>query len=264
MLVFVDESYRRANEPNARSTFSAVLILEQRYRELDRKLFELKRVFWKVENSYDFEVKGRQLLNERAINLPKNREFTSQLIFLCKEVGAVVFAPVQPGTLTLASESNRLPNLYRAPLWRVNTFMQEKFPDDRAVFYFDGIDHETNRKIAISFNNFMHRHHWGKAYQHVLPTPFFRDSEVSPGIQLADTLAYCVNERYVGRRGYLEEYFQRFRELGLQLSKSRYELKPLGHPVDSTRDRREWQPSGGQPKRKVKLATSRSATLPRG
>ncbi len=47
----------------------------------------------------------------------------------------------------------------------------------------------------------------------MIPTPFFCDSEVSPGIQLADVLAYCVNERYVGRRGYLEEYFQRFREL---------------------------------------------------
>jgi len=213
VLVFVDESYRRAEEPNAKSTFSAVLIEEQRYRELDKKLFELKRVFWKVENSYDFELKGRELLSERAISLPKNREFTSQIIFLCKEVGSVVLAVVQPGSLTLASQSNRLPSLYRALLWRVNTFMQEKFPNDRATFFFDGIDHETNRKIAISFNYFMHRHHWGKAYQHVLPTPFFCDSEVSPGIKLADVLAYCVNERYLGRRGYLEEYFQRFREL---------------------------------------------------
>lgn len=213
MLVFVDESYRKAEEPNAKSTFSAVLIEEKRYRELDKKLFELKRVFWRVENTYDIELKGRELLSERAISLPKNREFTSQLIFLCKEVGSVVFAVVQHGTLTLASQSNRLPNLYRALLWRVNTFMQEKFPDDRATFFFDGIDHETNRKVAISFNNFMHRHHWGRAYQHVLPTPFFCDSEVSPGIQLADVLAYCVNERYVGRRSYLEEYFQKFREL---------------------------------------------------
>jgi len=213
VLVFIDESYRKVDEPNAKSTFSAVLIPDQKYRELDRKLFDLKQVFWKVENSYDMELKGRHLLSERAISLPKNREFVSQMIYLYKEVEAVVFAVVQHGTLTLASESKRLPNLYRALLWRVNTFMQEKFPEDRAIFFFDGIDHETNRKIAISFNNFMHRHHWGKGYQHVLPTPFFADSKVSPGIQLADVLAYCVNERYVGRRGYLEEYFQKFREL---------------------------------------------------
>lgn len=213
MLVFVDESYRKPEEPNAKSTFGAVLLQEQRYRELDTKLFELKRVFWKVENSYDFELKGRDLLSERKISLPKNREFISQIVFLCKEVGCVLFAVVQDGTITLASESNRLPSLYRALLWRVNTFMQEKFPADQAVFFFDGIDHPTNQKVAISFNNFMQRHRWGRAYQNVIPTPFFCDSRVSPGIQLSDVLAYCVNERYVGRRGYLEEYFQLFRDL---------------------------------------------------
>lgn len=213
MLVFVDESYRGATEPNAKTTFSAVLIHEQKYREFDTKLFELKRAIWHVENSYDLELKGRLLLTDRALNLPKNREFVSQQLFLCKEVGAVLFAVVQDGTITLASESNRLPNLYRALLWRVNTFMQEKAPQDQAVFFFDGIDHATNRKVAISFNNFMQRRHWGRAYQNIIPTPFFSDSEVSPGNQLADVVAYCVNERYVGIRGYLEDYFQRLREL---------------------------------------------------
>jgi hypothetical protein len=120
---------------------------------------------------------------------------------------------VQDGTLTLASDSEKLPNLYRALIRRVNVFMQLKFPNDRAVFFFDGIDHNTNRKIAISFNNFMQKHHWGRAYVHVIPTPFFCDSIVSPGIQVADVVAYCVNERYVGRRGYLEEYFLKFRDL---------------------------------------------------
>ena len=179
MLVFVDESYRKVDEPNAKSTFGAVLVREQAYRDLDIKLFELKRAFWKVQNSYDFELKGRLLMAERALDLPKNREFIEQLIYLCKEVEATLFAVVQEGTITLASESNRLPNLYRALLWRGNTFLQEKFPNDRGVFFFDGIDHETNRKVAISFNNFMQRHHWGKEYQNIIPTPFFCDSEVS-------------------------------------------------------------------------------------
>ena len=213
MLVFIDESYRQPSEPNAKSTFAAVLVREESYREFDTKLFQLKRAIWGVGSSYDMELKGRNLLTERALNFPRNREFVSQLIYLCREVEAVLFAVVQEGTITLASESNRLPNLYKALLWRVNTFMQEKFPQDRAVFFFDGIDHETNRKVAISFNNFMQRHAWGRGYQNVIPTAFFCDSEVSPGIQVADVLAYCANERYVGRRGYLEDYFKRFREL---------------------------------------------------
>jgi hypothetical protein len=79
----------------------------------------LTKHFWKVENLYDFELKGRLLLSERAITLPKNREFISQLISLCKEVNAVLFAVVQDGTLTLASQSDKLPSLYRALLKRV-------------------------------------------------------------------------------------------------------------------------------------------------
>ncbi len=59
----------------------------------------------------------------------------------------------------------------------------------------------------------MYRHRWGQASKNILPTPFFCDSVVSPGIQIADVLAYCVNQRYSGRRGYLEEVFQRFRAL---------------------------------------------------
>jgi hypothetical protein len=98
-------------------------------------------------------------------------------------------------------------------MWRVNTFMEAKVPAEQAVFFFDGIDHKTNRKVAISFNNFMFRHRWGQTYRNIIPTPFFCDSLVSPGIQMADVLAYCVNQRYGGRRGYLEDFFQEFREL---------------------------------------------------
>ena len=213
MLVFIDDSYRKAQEPNAKTTFSAILIQEARYRELDTKLFQLKQVLWKVENSHDLELKGRNLLNERALKLPKNRDLITQLVSLSREVECIPFTVVQEGSLTLASESNRLPNIYRALLWRVNTYMEEKFPRDQAVFFFDGIDHKTNRKVAISINNFMQRHHWGRGYQNIIPTPFFCDSKVSPGIQLADVLAYCVNERYVGRREYIEEWFLKFREL---------------------------------------------------
>jgi hypothetical protein len=91
--------------------------------------------------------------------------------------------------------------------------MAERYPNDFASFFFDGIDHKTNQKIAISFSNFMHKHRWGQGYRQILTTPFFCDSEVTPGIQMADVLAYCVNERMKGRRGYIDAYYQQFREL---------------------------------------------------
>lgn len=213
MLVFIDESYDRATDLNPKSTFSAVLIAEPRCRALDAKLFELKRHFWRVQNSYDMELKGRLLLSEKALELPKNREFMGQFTALFREVGATTFAVVQDGTFPLASRSERLPNLYRSLLWRVNLLMEERFAEDHAIFFFDGIDHKTNQKIAISFSNFMHKHRWGQGYRNILTTPFFCDSEVTPGIQMADVLAYCVNERHKGRRGYLEECYHTFKEM---------------------------------------------------
>ena len=64
MLVFVDESYHEQTDLNAKSTFSAVLIEDKRYREFDKKLFDLKKHFWKVQNPYEMELKGRKLLIE--------------------------------------------------------------------------------------------------------------------------------------------------------------------------------------------------------
>lgn len=83
------------------------------------------------------------------------------------------------------------------------------------MLFFDGIDHQTNQKVAISFTNYMFRHAAGGQLQHIVPVPNFSDSVVTPGIQVADVLAYCVNERYVGhaKRGHLEDFFLQFREL---------------------------------------------------
>ncbi len=213
MLVFIDESYDRATDLNPKSTFSAVLIEEHRSRALDAKLFELKRHFWRVQNSYEMELKGRLLLNSKALELPKNREFMGQFLSLFREIGAITFAVTQDGTFPLASKTDRLPNLYRALMWRVNSVMAERFVDQHAIFFFDGIDHKTNQKIAISFTNFMLKHRWGQSYRNILPTPFFCDSEVTPGVQMADVIAYCVNEWHKGQRGVLDDYYKQFREL---------------------------------------------------
>ena len=199
-----------------------------------------------MQHSYEMELKGRLLLTERALALPKNREFLEQFLSLFREVGAVTFAVTQDGTFPLASKSDKLPNLYRALLWRVNTVMSERYTKDHAIFFFDGIDHKTNQKIAISFSNFMHKHRWGQSYRNILTTPFFCDSEVTAGIQMADVLAYCVNERAKGKRGYIETYYKQFRDLtsdyenededlllkGFQkIRPDREQVLPFGEPI---------------------------------
>lgn len=213
VLVFIDESYKQANHANPKTTYGVVLVEESQYREFDTKLFNLKKKFFKVSQPHEMELKGRLLLSERAIEMPKNRSLIEQILYLCQEMGIVLFALTQDGTISMTGKSDRLPDLYKGILWRINAYMNEKRPDGVATLFFDDVDRHSNMNIAINFTSFMYRHAWGRGYTNILPVPFFCNSVVSPGIQIADIVAYCVNERYTGRRGYLEDVFQELREL---------------------------------------------------
>ncbi|KPJ58244.1 MAG: hypothetical protein AMS15_08875 [Planctomycetes bacterium DG_23] len=215
MLYFIDESYRLQEVPEPKSTFAGIMIKKQEVREFERHLFDLKKRFYKVHYPHQVEIKGRLLLSPRRIKSPKNRELVTELISLCREHEITPFAVVTTGSITLASQSRGLPDMYQGIIWRANNFMQQKYPERIALPIFDGIDRETNRKISISFNNFMHRHKRGQSYDHILTTPLFVNSVVSPAMQIADVIAYCVNERYMGRSAEpeLEEFFQQFRDL---------------------------------------------------
>jgi hypothetical protein len=216
MLVYVDESYKARGTPNCKSTFAAVCMREDRYRAFDTEFFKLKKYFFKIAQPFDLELKGRLLLSGDKIGLPRNREFVRQVMALMREFEVVPFAVVQDGSLQLSAlKPDYLPELYRGVLRRVDRYMQEKYPKDCGILFFDGIDHGTNQRVAVAFNNFMFRHGAGSQFQHVLPVPNFSDSIVTPGIQLADVVAYCVNERYVAysKPGHLEEFFQEFRSM---------------------------------------------------
>jgi hypothetical protein len=216
MLAFIDESYRSDNTDNPKTTFGAVLIERERYRDLDKGVFELKQHFFKVQRGFDLELKGRFLLGERKIILPKNREFIRQVLSLLKEHNVTVFAVVQDGIQNMTSlktDANYLPNLYRHILRRINSFAETTSPEKLVSLVFDGIDDATNHKIGRQIYNYFYLHRWGQGAKNILFHPFFADSKISAGIELADILAYCVNERYIGRRDYIEEFFQNFREL---------------------------------------------------
>ncbi len=216
MLAFIDESYRSENTDNPKTTFGAVVVRRERYRDLDKGLFELKQHFFKIQRGFDLELKGRLLLNERKVILPKNREFVRQVIGLLREADAVVFAVVQDGIQSMTSitfDEDYLPNLYRQILRRINHFVAAKHPDKIAGLVFDTIDDATNHKVARRIYNYFYLHRWGQGSNNLLFHPFFADSKISAGLELADILSYCVNERYIGRRGHIETFFQEFREL---------------------------------------------------
>ncbi|MCA1960010.1 MAG: hypothetical protein LDL33_04360, partial [Desulfomonile sp.] len=101
MLAFIDESYRSEGTDNPKTTFGAIVVTRERYRDLDKGLFELKQHFFKIQRGFDLELKGRLLLNERKVIMPKNREFVRQVLSLLKEYDVVVLAVVQDGVQSM-------------------------------------------------------------------------------------------------------------------------------------------------------------------
>lgn len=184
-----------------------------RIADFSRDLCNLKRTFWKIDEPTEKKLKGSLLLSDRALTMPKNREFVEQVQALLRLHEVRVFAVVTKGPQGTLKSKNYLPQSFQFLIDRVNQHTSEVAPGSKAALIFDSIEDKTNRHIAISVTNFLYRHGFGKSLDHILDFPLFADSMTTPGLQIADLVAYCVNSRYMGRRGYLEDVFLRFKEL---------------------------------------------------
>ena len=207
MLSFIDESYQEVSKGLFFTTYSAVCLARDGSRDFSRDLCNLKRIVWKIDDPTEKELKGSLLLTERALTMPKNREYVTQLLALMREHEAKAFAVVCKGPLATLKGHNQLPQAFQYLIERVNLYASEATPGAKAAMIFDSIEDKSNRNIAKAVTNFLYRHGFGKTLDHILDFPLFGDSLTTPGLQMADLVAYCVNSRYAGRRGYLEDVF---------------------------------------------------------
>ena len=216
MLIFVDESeWPRPKSPGGYTVWAAVALHPKRGKDFFREIFQLEKKFWKVEEPYDFEIKGRLLLNRHALTSPKKREFTEEILSLCKLNGIQTFAVGLRYPDAGASDSSSEPSIYRVfnlLLERVDGMMQESYPDDMAVVAFDSQGEGADRNRALQFGNFLYGNPAGRAIQHVVDTPFFVNSQSTKGIQIADLLAYTISQVNQGRQE-LRPYIDRIREM---------------------------------------------------
>lgn len=229
MLVFVDESWREDSQGTSKTTYAAVLVGEGDSRDLARRFFNLKKQYWKISNPWQMEIKGRKLLRRRKRGNRKVEKFMENFFELCMDTDIVWFAVTRDGEIRLVSDSNYLPELYRSILWRINTYMKKTVPAEKALMFFDARDEKANRKVAQSFTNFMYRHRWGHAYRNVIETPFFVDSIVTPGVQIADIVAYCVNERQFDDRQDIIPLYEKFENFTETLMDGKNKLPGFFH-----------------------------------
>ena len=87
---------------------------------------------------------------------------------------------------------------FRHQLYRVNRLLELHRPDELAAIMFDG-DGSQFGGLAIRFSNWLYRSAGGQSLTRLADSPFFVDSKVTVGIQLADMVASVVRQ-YEERR----------------------------------------------------------------
>jgi hypothetical protein len=166
----------------------------------------LKKKFWKVTDPVQKEIKGRELLNKRSFRLyPENISLAESIIEVSSTHGVVTFAIVTPRPTSdklfeyEVPEEEFLPKTYIYLLQRINAFLQNMPELGYGILLFDEEERRENEAKSLKITNFLFKSHQGRSFTSLVPTPFFVDSRTTPGIQIADLFAYCINQKFLGR-----------------------------------------------------------------
>ena len=203
MLVYIDESeWPRPKTPGGYTVWAGITLPVSRSKDFFRELFNLEKKFWDVTEPYEFEVKGRLLLNRKGLTSPKKREFVEEILSLCKLNQVTAFAIglryPQPPEVPVVSQPNTF-LVIRDLVDRVETMMKESYPTELAVMVFDSQEDRKDQERALEFGNYLYGNPRGRIVSQVADTPLFSSSKVTKGLQIADLFAYSISQENLGR-----------------------------------------------------------------
>lgn len=203
MLVFIDESgHPRPTDNTTRPVLLAVCIRETDIRQLTTNIYKIKMELF---NKSDVEIKATDLVTRRIFtkNLTRNKEFVDRIMELISRSNISVFGIVmERPDFTPYLKEGILPKQYYYILKRIELYCQNHYYP-MALVIFDEQDRNEDKKISKAFNNFLYQSALGKTFEKILEIPLFSNSQITPGIQLADLMAGIV------RHYYEEELFDR-------------------------------------------------------
>jgi hypothetical protein len=201
MLVYIDESgHPRPKDASTRPVIMATCIRESDAGRLLRGLFSLRRSkLGRLRLTRDEkEGKAVALMNRRALTKSADkREYVDSLFDWLRDFDLKAFAIVMERPNKPPYEGPQFLNTHhRWLLERIDRFMEREHPAEMAIPIFDGQDPTNNRRFSDCFTSFMSRTTAGRAMQHIVPSPLFVDSSLTPGIQIADIFAYVTRLTY--------------------------------------------------------------------
>lgn len=189
MLVFIDESGNpHPKDASTRPVCVAVSIREEDIRYISARLHALKR---NILGKEEVEFKAKRLLTRGTFRRSQEkRELTEAFFDLLRNLRVTIFAVImERPQIEPSTDTTFLPNQFRYLLQRCDLLAQDA--NDMATILFDG-DYQCHSGLSSQFNAFLHRSQEGHSMRAVTDAPFFVDSKVTCGIQIADMAAGTI------------------------------------------------------------------------
>lgn len=204
MYVYVDESgHPHPNDSHDRPVVACVCLRPQYVRHVSPAFHNLTQGFQEAVPNLrlrkgEREGKATEFLSRsNLLRLDAKRRFAQGVVDLIRDtdlavLGMVMERPNQP----LYRGDDYLRVYYRWLLERVEAYMSRRAPDQYATIIFDGRDPVENKRLDSCFCRFLFRHPDGRDMTHIVPSVHFVDSELTPGVKLADFVAYILRVYY--------------------------------------------------------------------
>ena len=189
MLVFIDESGNpHPNDSSPKPVIVAVCIDEPEVRRASSRIYALKR---QVLIDQSTEIKALQMLNRGTFRrVQEKREFVESFFDLLRELPITVFAIKMERPQQTPPETDFLPNQFRFLLERIALLAESQ--KQMATLLFDGDGIAPFGGLSEKFNSYLHRSNEGRALTTITDGPYFVDSRITVGIQIADMAAGVV------------------------------------------------------------------------
>ncbi len=222
MIAFIDVSGDPYALPEKSPwiVLNVVCIQKDYIYEITNKFHSLKR---DILNNEAIEIKATDIVNKHTLSHPflEKYRFLERVVYECMDHPGCKHASIafqNTGQNQRGSQEQTLPKHYQSALWKIETIARNWDGAKDAIVVIDNhAVRSIDRRLAFAFNNFLYRSRHSDELTHILPVPIFADSEMTPGIQLADIAAGIVRvhqmhseEPETGREPWLnklEEYY---------------------------------------------------------
>ncbi len=192
MLVFVDES--GGLNPNAAEPWAvlcAICLPEEHSRTFNEQLHTFVRSVYPAKDPFDMEIKAEKFLARKPFEYSaERRQLVAGILDLVERSPVAVFAVQMPRPAVVPNwPRGVMPPHFRLLTERIELHMRQTEPQGLAKILFDERDSGADAADSRSFRTFMSTTDEGRSWRHILDTPFFVSSNITPGIQVADLFA---------------------------------------------------------------------------